>query len=252
MLQGSNSNVVRTVIAAVGLLAFSLSGSVAFAQTADPTPSPAPIPEIGRTKTRPLCVALRTAVGPAILAVQAADRAFADARPVMVASVADTSASVGFNGADQLRQVQLDKIVTAMAGHVKSIRAAIDTPELRGQTIGDGLHGEAKALVDVRYALNAMLESEEVQTNATSSFLQSRQRDALQNGSGIDAGMASAIGRSNAGLDRANGMPSYRGGRMPLHESKQLDTWVGEVIATTDQRERVASRIIVAAAALCR
>ena len=242
-------------IAAAFVAATSVCASVAVAQTAtgaSPSPSATPIPEIGRTKTRPLCVALRSAVGPAILAVQASDRAFAQTRPVMVASIADDASSVGFEGADQKRQAELDRLVTAMSVQINAIRAAIDLPELRGQTNGDGLHGEAKALVDVRYALGAMLESEEVQANAASSFLQSRQRNALQQGAEIDRGIASATGGGSTALDRYAGMPSYRGGRIPLHDAKQLDTWVREVIATTDQREGVASRIIVAAAALCR
>jgi hypothetical protein len=261
---------MRAVVAAVfvgaaGLTATAISAQTALAQTEsasetplpaapvpDTTPAPGPssLPEIGRTRARVLCTALREVVAPAIRTTQHADVQFSDARGFIFGAIAGAASARG------MAMRKIDRAVVAMAQDVMKLKALLDDPRL---VVDDNLAGTGveKARSDVRFAIRALYDSESRQLNALNAYVETGRRTELQ-GDDEDALMTKSAlqGITASGGSVGAGNPSYLGGppryTNKLAEANEVDRWFARVIKITTQREEAASNVIVAVAVLCR
>ena len=243
------------VLACAAAVAFALPASTVRAQTEAPeaTPSGAAttLPDIGRTRTRPLCTTLRDIVAPAIVTAQHADVQFSEARPVLFDYLAGDAASAG------MRLRKIERAVIEMARDVVKLKALVADPRLAGET-DDTATGETKARADLRASLRVIYESELRQLNALNGFvetdrrltLSARDEDSMMMQAAFD-GMTPppAIPTSPSQANYLGHPPHYAN---KLSQAHEVDRWMGRVVTLTTTREEAASKVIVAVAALCR
>ena len=256
--------VMRRILAAVvGSVAFAtpaVAQSPVPAVTVLPSPAASALPDIGRTRARVLCTALREVVGPAILSTQHADVQFSDARTLVY------DATVGPASGRGMLIRKIDRAVVIMAQDVMKLKALLDDPRLVFDENNTGT-GVEKARSDVRVAVRALYESELRQLNALDAFLQTGRRLDMQTADedmqmtmaaldGIVVPSKSAPSESTVGNTIAGHQSPYFGGpphyTNKLAEANETDRWFGLVIKITTQREETASKVIVAVASLCR
>ena len=228
----------------------------ASAQTTPPNAAPpatvTALPEIGRTRSRPLCTALREIVAPAILSTQRADAQFSEARPLVFDAIAGDAA-----GKAMLMR-RIDRAMLAMAREVMTLKGMLDDPRLGAPNATDASAGDEKARADLKQAVRVLYESESRQLNALNGFLENGRRDDLKTDSedilnlksALDGMTPPPVGGQIAGQEKYLGAPPRYTNK--LAEAHDVDRWVGRVVAVTTKREEAASSVIVAAAGLCR
>jgi hypothetical protein len=214
-----------------------------------PPAAGSPLPEIGRTRARPLCSVMHDVVGPAILAAQSADAHFTGARSALFDYVMETSP-----GARNLKHTRLDRVAIAMAEDVRKLKEAIEDKRFAAAAAPPA-SGEPAALFDTRAALRTLYDDELAQLNALSGFVETERfaqlRTELEGADFIRsvAGLPDRVPpKFGPGADRVTPNKNKPNQLANAHE---LDRWTGQIAEITTKNEDAASRVIVRVAALC-
>ena len=89
----------------------------------EPIPLRSSLPVIGTTRSRPICTAIRTAVGPAVKLAMQNDQTFAGFKTTLYNYTVKETES-----AKDLRLMQMDRTVQAMVKSTEELQKAIDSP----------------------------------------------------------------------------------------------------------------------------
>jgi hypothetical protein len=220
------------------------------AATPEPAPSATVLPEIGRTRSRPLCTALRDVVAPAILSTQRADAQFSDARALVFKLIA------GDPGARGMTLRKVERALSVMARETSALKALLDDPRLAvsQQSVQTA---DEKARADLHVALQALYESESRQLNALNGYVETGRRTELQADDedaivmkGALQGIISSRGSTVVGHESYLGAPPHYTNK--LAEANEVDRWFGRVISVTTRRGDAAGNVIVDVATFCR
>jgi len=218
-----------------------------------PTPAPTGLPEIGRTRARPLCGILREAIAPAILAAERSDASFSAGRTVIDDMLRNTLPPDP-NRADSVQprrtldQAKLERLVAAMAADVAALKKALDDPRFRYANADPKATGDGAALDDLHSALTTLYDTERYQLDVLSGYLATQQMNDFGENRPYETLRASeaAPSSSHAALQPRAPPP------ISLTEADLFAREASRIAAVTDRRERSASAIVIAAARVCR
>jgi hypothetical protein len=217
---------------------------VDFAVPASPS-DPSTLPEIGRTRTRVLCTVLREVVAKAVLHEIHADQLFADARRMLFKYTMTKNP-----GEKTLERVRVGRIVTAIAVDVADLKRAMDDPRFAVADSDAAAVGDRAALDDVRRSLKALYGSQLFQLNAVGGKLEAEELADLQSDfAGLDK-IEQAVPPPTAFASTFAALPRLRA--LPLADAHELDNWLGDIAASTTQREETAAKLLTSAASACR
>ena len=230
-----------------------------------PVPSALPLPQIGRTRSRAVCTALRVAVAPAVQAAMLNDKTYGDLRK----GVYDYTV-YGTETSRDLKLMQMDNKVQAMVKSTDELDKALAShafdppPGARPE--------DAQAMSAMRSTMRGVLEAQKVQLDAMSGFVEtermrrfgqpSESEAALRRSTGPDVNSAS--GGQQLGSGYSTPPPSsgflrdtsmvFKNppGHISLDDAHHLDRDLGDIAAFTARREDAASKVIIPATNLCK
>jgi hypothetical protein len=243
--------------------------------TPPPTPAPAPtnpfnlnpipassaLPIIGTTRSRALCSAMRRVVAPAVLAAMKNDKTYDGFRK----NLWDYTVN-GTEASRDLKLMQMDRTVQSMVKSVDDLETALnshgfDSPPNAAQK-------DAQALDTMRQTLRGVLESQKVQLDVMSGFVETERMSRFGKMSESEASLARATGPDQGTLNHpsatATDAPSYAflrdssnvfknpTSKISLDVAHSLDRDLGDLAAVTSKREDNASKVIIPATQLCK
>jgi hypothetical protein len=253
-----------------------LAALVIALSTPPPTPAPAPtnpfnlnpipassaLPIIGTTRSRALCSAMRRVVAPAVLAAMKNDKTYDGFRK----NLWDYTVN-GTEASRDLKLMQMDRTVQSMVKSVDDFETALnshgfDSPPNAAQK-------DAQALDSMRQTLRGVLQSQKVQLDVMSGFVETERMSRFGRMSESEANLARATSPDQSQLPNqpnaiASEAPNYAflrdsssvfknpGSKISLDVAHNLDRDLGDLAAVTSKREDNASKVIIPATQLCK
>ena len=223
----------------------------------EPIPLRSSLPVIGTTRSRPICTAIRTAVGPAVKLAMQNDQTFAGFKTTLYNYTVKETES-----AKDLRLMQMDRTVQAMVKSTEELQKAIDSP---GLDIPHGANSNDSAtLLKLRQGLRGILDAQKVELDAMSGFVETERMGRFGRQSETEANMSRATGPDIGSSSLATQPPSsgflhdssivfkQPAGHIALADAQLLDKDLGQLQAFTGKREAAASDVIIPAANRCK
>ncbi len=165
----------------------------------EPIPLKSSLPVIGTTRSRPICTAIRAAVGPAVKLAMQNDQTFAGFKTTLFDyTVKETEAS------KDLRLMQMDRTVQAMVKSIDELEKAIDSSGLDIPRTASS--NDADTLLKLRRSLRGIVDAQKVQLDAMSGFVETERMG--------------RFGRQSE--TEANDEPGDRSGRRPRPDRSRL------------------------------
>ncbi|GAC1573686.1 MAG: hypothetical protein NVS3B7_05230 [Candidatus Elarobacter sp.] len=224
-------------------------------------PSSPPLPQIGRTRSRGICSALRQAVAPAVQAAMANDKTYGDLRK----SVYDYTV-YGNETSRDLKLMQMDRGVHSLVKNTDDLETALNSHAF--DVPPNASSSDAQAITDIRKTMRGVLEAQKVQLDAMSGFVETERMRRFGTKSESEGAMAGAVAgdRNSSSRGGAFSTPSPSTGflrdssmifkappgRIALDDAHHLDHDLGDIAAFTAKREDAASKIIIPATSLCK
>jgi hypothetical protein len=212
---------------------------------------PSPLTEIGRTRSRTVCLPLREVAPRAIRLTQDADSQFGSARDTIFDS------TIGDAASRPMKLRKIDQRITKLTADVLELRALLNDPRL-ANTDEKTMAGDEKARADLRASVRFLYDTELQQLNAVNMFVESGRMLELQSDREEETSMKAALDGIAAPPKDVPGVsrPTFFGGP-PRYTNKlamanEIDRWFGRIVSVTTRREEAVSRVIVALAAICR
>ena len=230
--------------------------------TLEPLPATAaPVPYIGRTRSRALCTAFRRAVAPAVQAAMQTDRTYAAFRTNLYDYIVK-----GNETSRDLMLLKMDGQVQSVVKATDALRKALDSHDFDAPA--NTASEDVEALTAIRRTMRAVLEAQKVELDAISGFVEtermtrlgqpSESEENMNRAVGLDAsaprGMATSAPSSSAFLrDSRDIFHGQRPSRtLALHDAHLLDRDLGDIAAFTERREAAANNVIVPATERCK
>jgi hypothetical protein len=225
----------------------------------DPVPVRSPLPSIGSTRSRPLCTAIRTAVGPAVKLAMQNDQTFAGFKSALYDYTVKES-----EGSKDLRLMQMDRTVQSMVKNVDELEKAIGSPGLDIPRTANSADGQT--LLKLRAGLRGILEAQKVQLDAMSGFVETERMGRFGRQSESESQMSKATGPEVGTVPSAlASQPPASGflrdsalvftrppGHIAVDDARLLDKDLSQLQAFTGKREDAASAVIIPAANRCK
>jgi hypothetical protein len=226
-----------------------------------PIPPPSSLPVIGRTRSKPVCTAIRRAVAPAVAAAMKNDQTYGTLRKTVFDYVLKDS-----NEAKDMHLMQMDRSVDTMVKNVDALETAIKSPDL--DIPPTAKPEDAKMLRDLRTTLAGILSAEKTQLNVMSGFVETERMRRFGELSESEQNMQKAV---NPNITQPGGgglvTPAPMGAFLRdsqdqfdlkhhapngLHDAHLLDGDLGQISAMTNRYEDAASKVIIPAANSCK
>jgi hypothetical protein len=244
--------------------------------TPPPTPAPAPtnpfnlnpipaasaLPIIGTTRSRALCSAMRRTVAPAVLAAMKNDKTYDGFRK----NLWDYTVN-GTEASRDLKLMQMDRTVQSMVKSVDDLETALNSHGFDSPP--NATQKDAQALDSMRQTLRSVLDSQKVQLDVMSGFVETERMSRFGRMSESEANLAKATGPDQGQMQNhpsatATDAPSYAflrdssnvfknpTSKISLDVAHSLDRDLGDLAAVTSKREDNASKVIIPATQLCK
>jgi hypothetical protein len=227
----------------------------------NPLPVASSLPQIGRTRSRAVCTAIRAAVGPAVKLAMQNDQTFAGFKTgVFDYTVKETESS------RDLRLVQMDRTVQGMVKSTEELQKTIDSPGLDIPRTASP--ADAATLLKLRQSLRGILEAQKVELDAMSGFVETQRMGRFGRQNETEASLSRATrpeGTSPLVPGSLATQPPSSGflkdssmvfrqppGHLALDDAHLLDKDLSLLQAFTGKREDAASAVIVPAANRCK
>ncbi|HTJ25610.1 MAG TPA: hypothetical protein VMA36_05525 [Candidatus Limnocylindria bacterium] len=229
--------------------------------------TPAPLPLIGTTRSRPVCTAIRQAIAPAVQAALKNDQLFT----VFRGGVYDYTVKETESTRD-LRLMQMDHGVQELVKSIDALEKAVKSPAL--DIPATASPEDAATLRKARASLEGVLQAQKTQLDAMSGFVETEQMTRFGKLSETEQAMVNATNPDVANTGQQPFTPSggeqtpmpttgflrdyntvfkknLNEGSMSLTTARLLDHDLGDMQAFTAQRESIATAVIVPAARAC-
>jgi hypothetical protein len=243
--------------------------------TPPPTPAPAPtnpfnlnpipaasaLPIIGTTRSRALCSTMRRVVAPAVLAAMKNDKTYDGFRK----SLWDYTVN-GTDVSRDLKLMQMDRTVQSMVKSVDDLETALNSHGFDSPP--NATQKDAQALDSMRQTLRGVLDSQKVQLDVMSGFVETERMSRFGRMSETEASMARATSPEQTQANQPNAIaseaPNYAflrdsssvfknpGSKISLDVAHSLDRDLGDLAAVTSKREDNATKVIIPATQLCK
>lgn len=155
------------------LLAVVLTGATAPAPQA--TPTPADLPEIYHTMSRPLCSALATKIRPAIALMLQNDATIAKSPPLFKDYI--QLASAGSTSGRDMAVYHLNNLVTPLVQNSLAIQKLLEDPEVFPPVARSD---DDKRLVDLKTKMLKTLATQQASLDIINGFVETQQLDSMQ------------------------------------------------------------------------
>jgi hypothetical protein len=227
-----------------------------------PIPPPSSLPLIGTTRSRPVCSAIRRAVGPAVAAAMKNDQIFGSLRKSIFDYVVKDS-----DEARDMHLMQMDRTIDAMVKNIDTLEDAVKSSTL--DVPATAKPEDAKTLRDLRASLAGILAAEKLQENVMNGFVETERMRRFGQLSESEQNMQRAI---NPNVSQPGGGPMVTPAPMgpfmrdaqsdlynPQHRAPNglsdghlMDRGLGDVVSVTSRYEDAASKVIIPAANSCK
>jgi hypothetical protein len=228
--------------------------------TLDPIPA-TPLPVIGTTRSRALCTAFRRAIGPAVKAAMDTDKTYSDFRTRLYDYTV-----YGTETSRDLKLMQMDHQVQGIVKSVDDLETALNSHNFDAPP--NAAPKDAEALTAIRKSLRSVLDSQKVQLDAMSGFVETERMSRFGKLNETEANMQSATNpntvsrlpqagptdqpTSHAFLQDSSVMLRIPPGKISLDTAHKLDRDLADLAAVTSKREDAATKVIVPATQLCK
>ncbi len=227
----------------------------------NPIPAGSALPIIGTTRSRALCSAMRRVVAPAVLAAMKNDKTYDGFRKRLWDYTVN-----GTETSRDLKLMQMDHTVQLMVKSVDDLETALNSHTFDSPP--NAAPKDTQALSAMRQTLRGVLESQKVQLDVMSGFVETERMSRFGRLSESEANLARSTGPDQSTPNRpsvaATDAPSYAflhdssnvfknpPGKISLDQAHNLDRDLSDLAAVTSKREDNASKIIIPATQLCK
>jgi len=206
---------------------------------------------------------MRRAVAPAVAAAMKNDQTYDGFRK----SLWDYTVN-GTEASRDLKLMQMDRTVQSMVKSVDDLETALNSHGF--DSPANAAPKDTQALTAMRQTMRGVLDSQKVQLDVMSGFVETERMSRFGRMSESEASLANATGpeqgssTANRPTAQATDAPSYAflrdssnvfktpPGKISLDTAHNLDRDLGDLAAVTSKREDNASKVIIPATQLCK
>jgi hypothetical protein len=228
----------------------------------NPIPASSALPIIGTTRSRAICSAMRRVVAPAVAAAMKNDKTYDGFRKnLWDYTVYGTEAS------RDLKLMQMDRTVQSMVKSVDDLETTLNSHLF--ESPANAAPKDSQALAAMRQTMRGVLDSQKVQLDVMSGFVETERMSRFGRMSESEANLARSNGpeqgsAANRPSALATDAPSYAflrdssnvfktpAGKISLDVAHNLDHDLADLAAVTSKREDNASKVIIPATQLCK